>query len=114
MALDDYKEDFAFMEKVRVSDGLGGFTDQWKQGAIFRAGISTTQSTEMRLAEAQGVTSKYDIYVSLDIPLNFDDVIKRIKDNTYYRITSKIEDMVTPKKAMLQYRILTASSYKMV
>lgn len=113
MALEDYKEEFYILDKISIPDGLGGFIEEYRRGAMFIAGIFTTVSTEMRLAEAQGVRSKYTINTSLNVPLKFSDIIERARDGTYYRITNDTQDMITPTVAFNQYKIFTAEKWIM-
>jgi len=113
MALEDYKEEFWILDKISVPDGLGGFIEDYKRGSFFVAGIFTTVSTEMRMAEAQGVTSKYTVNTGLNVPLHFGDIIQRDRDEKYYRITNDTQDMITPNVAFNQYRVFTAENWIM-
>lgn len=107
--LDDYKENLIIMEKRTVSDGMGGYETSWIEGATFKGAISLDNSTQAKLAEQQGVTSLYTITVDINIPLTFNDVVKR--GNDYLRITSRPEDMITPKRARVQNKQLSAELY---
>ena len=104
--LDDYKENLIIMEKRTVSDGMGGYETSWIEGATFKGAISLDNSTQ---AEQQGVTSLYTITVDINIPLTFNDVVKRGDD--YLRVTSRPEDMITPKRARVQNKQLSAELY---
>ena len=64
-------EDCVMQDKTTTSDGLGGFTSSWQDGAHFRAAIVKNQSIEALVAEKQGVTELYTITVDKGVTLDF-------------------------------------------
>ena len=44
MAIEDFYEDFVFVEKRKQSDGMGGFINEYVETVPFKAGINTDQS----------------------------------------------------------------------
>lgn len=109
--LQDYFETLVFLEKHSVSDGMGGFIEDYVEGAEFKGGITTDNSIEMRVAEKQGVTSVYTVTMPINVPLKYGDIIKRKSDNKYFRITSNANDMQTPKRANVQFKQAQAESW---
>ena len=99
------------MEKVRVSDGEGGFIAEWQEGVRFQAAITFDTSIQGRIAEKQGVTSRYTITTNKSAKLEFHDVIKRLKDGKIFRLTSDSEDLETPEVASLQICQATAEEW---
>lgn len=101
------------MEKVRVPDGLGGWTTEWTEGAPLKAAILKSTSVEARRAEAEGVTELYTVTVFRETPLEFHDVIKRISDGLILRITSNITDNTSPVFSGIDFGQVNAEAWKL-
>lgn len=104
-------EDVVMLEKTRISDGEGGFITEWTEGAQFKAAITFDNSIQGRIAEKQGVTSRYTITTNKSAKLEFHDVIRRLKDGKIFRITSDGDDVQTPKSASFQFLQVTAEEW---
>lgn len=109
--IDNYKEEFVFMNKTKVSDGEGGFIVDWTEGASFEAVLTLDSSLAARVAEAEGVKNLYTVTVEQNIALEFHDVIKRVSDGAYFRITSDGSDKHTPSAATLNMRQASAEKW---
>ena len=59
--IDEAMTTVVLMEKTREPDGEGGFITRWIDGVSFDAAITFDTSMESRIAEKQGVTSRYTI-----------------------------------------------------
>ena len=105
-------EAFAVMDKTTVSDGYGGFTATWSQGAVIQAAATCDTSIEARVAGVQGVTSLYNVITTKAVNLQYHDVIKRLSDDKIFRITSDGDDKKTPKSATLDMRVVTAEEWR--
>lgn len=108
MAIQDYYEQFVFIEKRSESDGMGGFEVAYVEGATFMAGINIDNSTEMKIAEQQGLKTVYSINTDKNVPLQYQDIVLRKKDNTYFRITSNPNDLETPTRANISFKLMSA------
>lgn len=108
MALQDYLVDFCMLDKRTVEDGYGGVTPEYAEGARFKAGITTNQSNEARIAYQQGLKVIYTLVFKPTIALENGDRVKRLSDGLVLRITSKSRDMTTPTAAQLQMSQVTA------
>ena len=106
-------EDVVMLEKTRVPDGEGGFTTNWTEGVQFKAAISFDSSMEARTAEKQGVTSLYTVTVPLNAKLEYHDVLKRLRDDKVFRITSDSDDKQTPSSASFQFLQVTAEEWSL-
>ena len=104
-------EDVVLMDKRREPDGEGGFTTNWFESVEFQAAITFDTSMESRIAEKQGVTSRYTVTTNKGAKLQFHDVIKRLSDGKVFRITSDGDDKVTPTSASFQFLQVTAEEY---
>lgn len=92
-----------FMEKVRTSDGMGGWTTAWTEGEQFEAAFLKDNSTQAELAEKQGVTETYTITVFRQVPLDFHDVVKRLSDGATFRVTSNKKDNESPTFSAIDF-----------
>lgn len=101
-----------FLDKVRVPDGYGGVKTTWVEGAEFSAAITFDTSIEARVADAQGVTSRYTVTTRKDLTLEYHDVFKRLRDSKIFRVTSDGDDKFTPASASLNMRQVTAEEWE--
>lgn len=109
--LDEAKETCTMLDKTTVSDGLGGFTVGWHDGATFKAAIALNNSMESRVAEKQGVTALYDVHTQKSINLQYHDVFRRESDGKIFRVTSDGDDKKTPASAALNDRVVSAEEW---
>lgn len=102
MALDNYYETFYLQEPVQVPDGFGGL--EWKlgDGAGFMGLYNQDDSSEMRIAEAQGVSSSGTFVTGVDVPIKEGDTIRRASDDLYLKVTGK--PINSPKSATSQFQ----------
>lgn len=101
------------LDKVRVSDGEGGFTTSWQEGAEFDAAIVKDTSLEARIAEKDGLTNTYTVTTSVNAALDFHDVFKRKSDSQVFRVTSNGDDKRTPSVASFQFEQVTAEEWRL-
>lgn len=111
--LDSAMERFVFIDKTRVPDGEGGYTTVWTEGAEIYANARFDTSMQARIGEAQGVTALYTITTRKAVTLEYHDVIKRVRDNKIFRVTSDGDDVKTPESASLNMRQVTAEEWKL-
>lgn len=111
MLIDAFKTPCAMMDKVRVSDGEGGFTSQWTDGAQFDAAIVRNSTLEARIAEKDGLTNVYTVTTSPNAHLEFHDVFKRLSDGQVFRVTSNGDDMRTPSVASFEFEQVSAEEW---
>lgn len=111
--LSDSYEPFVMMDKKSVSDGLGGFTREWTEGAEFKAAATLDNSTTARVGAVQGLTSLYTVTTPKNINLQFHEVFKRVRDDKIFRATSDGDDKATPEKATLDMRQVSAEEWKL-
>lgn len=111
--IDSMMSDCCFVEKERISDGAGGYISTWKDGATFKATITLDTTMEARIAEKQGVTSKYNVTTARSILLAYHDVIKRVSDGKIFRITSDADDKLSPTVSTLDIARVTAEKWEL-
>ena len=110
--LENAYEDFTVINKAVVDDGYGGTTNQWTDGATIKGAIVFDSSTEMKVAQAMGVTSAYTLTVKKSIELDYHTVLRRESDGKYFRLTSNSDDKKTPESAGLNMRQYSAEEWK--
>ena len=111
--IDVMMEDCTMLDKRTVSDGLGGFTTQWVDGAGFRAAVVKDSTMEARVAEKQGVTELYTVTVDKGLSLQYHDVFRRESDGAVFRVTSNVVDSETPAVATFQIGQVTAERWEL-
>lgn len=106
--LDESMENCIMMDKTTVSDGYGGYTTTWKEGATISAAVVLDNSIEARMADKQGVTALYTVTTRKGINLQYHDIFKRVRDGKLFRVTSDGDDKATPASAGLNMRQVSA------
>ena len=109
--IDAFKEPCVLMEKQRVSDGEGGWTTSWVEGAAFDAAIVRDTTLAARVAEKEGVLNIYTVTTDTNAHLEFHDVFKRTRDGQVFRVTSNGDDMKTPDAATFQFGQVSAEEW---
>lgn len=106
-------EPFIIQDKTTQDDGYGGITVVWSDGATIQGAMVFDSSTQMRVAQAMGVTSAYTFTVKKSVQLDYHTIIKRKSDSKIFRITSNSDDKKTPEEASLNMRQYTAEEWKL-
>lgn len=109
--LSEAMEACVLLNKQTTADGYGGYISTYTDGAEFQAAIVFDTSIEARVAEAQGVTSRYTVTTSRSMMLEYHDVFRRIRDGKLFRVTSDGDDKYTPASAGLDMRQVTAEEW---
>ena len=104
--LDDYRFTCLMMYKVPVPDGVGGFVNEWHEGAEISVVFEYNASTEMLIAEKAGTKRSYRVYVPKNVEMDFNDRFKRLEDGQIFRVTNVGTDRYTPKGSNLDLRLL--------
>lgn len=106
--LDDFARTCVIMEKNRVTDGEGGYTTTWTEGAEFTNYQALDTSMEARRAEKEGVTSLYSALVDKAVPIEYNDYFKDLTTGETYRVTSDPKDKQAPQSASFSLKYFTA------
>ena len=111
--LDEAMESCVMLDKRTVSDGYGGYTSEYVEGVEFDAAITFDTSMQARVADKEGVTSRYTVTTRRSMTLEYHDVFKRERDNKIFRVTSDGDDKYTPASAGLDMRQVTAEGWSL-
>lgn len=109
--LENAYEDFTVINKSVISDGYGGTTTTWTDGATIKGAIVFDSSVQMKIAQAVGVTAAYTLTVKKNVELDFHTVIRRESDKKIFRLTSNSDDKKTPESAGLNMRQYSAEEF---
>lgn len=106
--LSESMEPCRYIDKTTASDGYGGTVTVWRDGAGFDATVVLMSSTETIAAAQAGTKAAYNILTGKQINLKYGEIIQRISDGKYFRITQDGDDDKTPVSAGLNIRKVTA------
>lgn len=109
--LSEALEECTLLTKSVVNDGYGGYVTTWTEGAVFDAAIVFDTSIQARVAEAQGVTSRYTVTTKKNMHLEYHDVFRRNSDGKIFRVTSDGDDKYSPKSSTLDMRQVTCEEF---
>ena len=111
--LENAYEDFTILNKAIVDDGYGGLIPTWSDGATIKGVMVFDSSTQMKVAQAMGVTSSYTFTVRKSIELDYHTVVRRESDKKIFRLTSNSDDKKTPQEAGLDMRQYSAEEWSL-
>ena len=111
--LENAYEDFTVINKTVVDDGYGGTTVVWTDGVTIKGAMVFDNSTQMKVAQAMGVTSAYTLTVKKNVELDYHTVLRRESDKKIFRLTSNSDDKKTPEEAALNMRQYSAEEWKL-
>lgn len=109
--MNDYVESCTLLEKTRMPDGEGGWTNTWVDGLSFKAAITYDTTLQARVAESEGMKATYTVTTEKGMPLDFHDVFRRERDKQVFRVTSQGDDKVTPASASFQVSQVAAEEW---
>ena len=101
------------MDRITVSDGMGGYEATWTEGAAISCAIGKDSSTQGKIAEKEGVTEIYTITTYRENALHFHDVIKRDSDGQILRVTSNAKDNQSPSFATFSMAQVSAEAWSL-
>ena len=111
--LENSYEDFTVLNKSVIDDGYGGVTTTWTDGATIKGVMVFNNSTQMKVAQAMGVTSAYTFTVHKDIELDYHTVLRKNSDGRIFRLLSNSDDKKTPPSAGLNMRQYSAEEWSL-
>lgn len=110
--LEEAYEDFTVINKAIVDDGYGGTTIVWTDGATIKGAMVYDNSTQMKVAQAMGVTASYTLTVKKSLELDYHTVLRRESDKKIFRLTTNSDDNKTPVTAGLDMRQYSCEEWR--
>ena len=102
--LSDAMEPFVMMDKTSTSDGYGGISVKWKNGAEFEAAIDLPDSELAVIADKITERINCNVTTRRAVSLSMNDYIKRIRDGKFFHILQSGEDRGAPKMSGIDAR----------
>lgn len=99
------------MDRITTDDPYGGTISRWVPGASLQALIRKDSSSEVLIAEKNGMTELYTVVIHKPLRLRQNDVIMRVSDNETFRITSDSLDWDAPEAATVKIAKATAERW---
>lgn len=112
--IDVMMEDCVLLDKRTTSNGMGGYTQTYTDGASFQAAIVKDSTMQARMAEKNGVTELYTVTVYKGLTLDYHDIFRRESDGQVFRVTSNIHDSTPPSTATAPMQIAQVSAERWV
>jgi len=106
-------EEAVIIDKTTTEDDRGGVITRYTEGAEISVAFSFDASVSARIAEQDGVLTRYHLTTRKSINLQYHDIIKRRRDGKIFRVTSDGDDNYTPASASLNMRQVEAEEYKL-
>lgn len=109
--MDAYKDECVLLTKTRIPDGQGGYSMGYTDGITFSPAWEYESAPEMLVAEKEGVSRVYRLYVDKALDLEEHEVFRRIKDGQVFRVTNPGTDRHTPETSTLGKRLIEVEKY---
>lgn len=104
-------EECRILNHVRTDDAVGGYSDEWIEGASFKAAIGKMSSPEVVVAEKQGLAEMFTVVVNKGFKLDYHDVFKRLSDGSTFRVTSRTVDSEAHPASTVRIATVTAERW---
>ena len=111
--MDEYAVDCVLLVKTRTDDPVGGYRTKWVDGAEFTAAWEYESAPEITVAEQQGVSRTYRIYVDKTLDLDVHEAFRRTDNGQIYRVTNPGTDRKTPSFSMLNKRLIEVEKWEL-
>jgi len=109
--LDEYSAECVLLVKTRIDDPVGGYKTAYVDGAEFSAAWEYISAPEMTVAEQQGVSRVYRIYVDKTLDLDFHEAFRRKDNGQTYRVTNPGTDRQTPSFSRINRRLIEVEKW---
>ena len=111
--IDQMMEKCRILNRSRVDDDYGSYTDTWTEGASFDAAIIKNSTTEAIVAEKQGVSEIFTVVTNKRFELSYHDAFKRLSDGQIFRVTSNSKDSDAPNASTVPITKVTAEKWEL-
>lgn len=107
--MQDFKETkLALLDRTTVSDGYGGFTVKWVEGARFSGVLTQPKNLNQEVAKADTGKYSYTLATSTNIKLKKDTYFRRLSDGKDFVIENDNYNRLAPDDSALQMFATTA------
>ena len=113
MLMDEFSATCVLLVKTRTDDPVGGYKTGWVPGVEFNAAWEYESAPEILVAEQQGVSRIYAIYVDPTLDLDYHEVFKRKDNGQIYRVTNPGTDRNTPSFSRINKRLIEVEKWEL-
>lgn len=113
MLMDEYNAKCVLLVKTRADDPIGGYTTAWAESVEFDAAWEFESAPEILVAEQQGVSRIYRIYVDPSLDLDYHEVFRRKDNGQIYRVTNPGTDRKTPAFSRINKRLIEVEKWEL-
>ena len=106
----DVGEEYVVLNKVLVSDGIGGQTNSIIEGLKFKGIAILNTSIEGQIAQKQGVTGLYTFAYPKNLNIPPKTILRRVKDGKVFR-TVDLDGNATPGISSLDMKVTRLEDY---
>lgn len=112
--VDSMMEDCVLLDRRTASNGMGGYTQQYVDGAAFQAAIVKDSTPIVTVADKPETAEKYTVTTRAAVELQFHDIFRRTSDGKTFRVTNEIQDSAPPPpaSAVMRFRQVTAERWE--
>lgn len=111
--MDQYAVECVLLVKQRTDDPAGGYTTSWVDGIHFSAAWEYLNAPEITVAEQQGVSRVYNIYVDKTLQLDYHEAFRRTDNGMVYRVINPGTDRHTPATSRLNRRLIQVEQWQL-
>lgn len=111
--MDEYNVECVLLVKTRTDDPVGGYKIAWLDGVRFQAAWEFENAPEITVAEQQGVSRTYRIYVNKTLDLDYHEAFRRTDNGQVYRVTTPGTDRKTPSFSALNKRLIEVEKWEL-
>lgn len=111
MLMDEYNAKCVLLVKTRQDDPVGGYRTVWADGIEFDAAWEYESAPEIVVAEQQGVSRIYRIYIDPTLDLEYHEVFRRKDNGQIYRVTNPGKDRRTPSFSRINKRLIEVEKW---
>ena len=111
--MDEYAVECVLLTKTRTDDPVGGYKSRWVDGVSFMAAWEYESAPEITVAEQEGVSRTYRIYVDKTLDLDYHEAFRRTDNSQTYRVTNPGTDRKTPSFSTLNKRLIEVEKWEL-
>ena len=111
--MDEYAVKCVLLVKTSKPDPVGGYTVDWTDDAEFMAAWEYVSAPELMVAEQQGISRVYNIYVDKTLYLDYHEAFRRTDNGQIYRVTNPGTDRITPSFSRLDKRLIEVEKWQL-
>ena len=111
--MDEYNVPCVTLVRTRVPDPVGGYKSSWDDDVEFQAAWEYQSAPEIIVAEQEGVSRVYRIYVDKTLDLDYHEAFRRTDNGQVYRVTNPGTDRMTPSFSKLNKRLIEVEKWEL-